>query len=199
MKKRIGVIIAVFLVLPVLLFAKIGVGIGTGKIVYPDPMKPGAIYTLPSIAVLNNGDETAIYGMSVSQLKDQPQIVPNYEWFAFGEDKFVLQPNEAKNISVKLSLPLKVKPGDYFCYLVAQPVQASTPGSATIGVAAAAKLYFTVMPSNVFQAVYYRVSTLIYRGAPWTYIVFGVIALAVLIKVLGQFISFDIGIKRKKR
>jgi hypothetical protein len=150
------------------------------------------------MSVINNGDETATYGIKVEYKSKPDRLVPGRDWFTFSPDKFVIEPGKAQMVNVKMTVPIKAVPGDYFCFLSAFPIQGSTPGSTAVGIAVASKLFFTIAPSNIFVGIYYRVASLIVRYAPWTYIVFGVIILAIFLKFVGRFISVDIGIKKKK-
>jgi hypothetical protein len=136
--------------------------------------------------------------MYINWLQDQKQLKPDRSWIEFSPQEFTMSPGKGQAVDVKMSLPLKVVPGDYFAYLVAKPIKGAAPGEVGIGVAAASKLYFTVKPANIFQGVYYRLASLLVRGAPWTYIVIGVIILAIFLKFVGRFISVDIGIRKKK-
>lgn len=70
-KKAFGIFIGIVLLLPILALARIGVGVGIGKIVVDQPLKPGLIYTLPSLPVLNTGDEPAEYGVSIEYHEGQ--------------------------------------------------------------------------------------------------------------------------------
>ena len=179
-------------------FATVGVGVGSGKITVNDLLKPGTIYELPSIPVLNTGDETANYGVSIEYNEVQPQMKPASEWFHFTPEKFSLEPGKSQIVKINLAVPVKAIPGEYFAYLEAHPVKADIAGVTTIGVAAASKLYFTVSPANFIEGLYYRTKSLIVRGAPYTYIGFGLIGLWLLVKIFRKFFNFKIAIAVKK-
>ena len=91
---------------------------------------------------------------------------------------------------------MKVKPGDYFCYLEAHPIIKARPGT-TIGVAAATKTYFTVAPANIWQAIYYKTSSYFAMNAPWSYIVLAVVITAIFLAIIRRFFSFKINIRKK--
>ena len=137
-------------------FGSIGVGVGVGKIQMGEPLQAGGIYNLSAVPVLNTGDEPAQYEMSVEYQENVPQMRPVREWFNFEPQSFYLEPGKVQIVKVTLTLPAKVQPGDYFAYLEAHPVAKSVAGQTSVGVAAAAKLYFTVAPSNIFSGIYYR-------------------------------------------
>ena len=46
-------------------------------------------------------------------------------------------------------VPVKTKPGEYFAFLESGPVAEGGPGTSG-GVAVATKLYFTVVPANLW-------------------------------------------------
>lgn len=170
-----------FLFVPIIVFGRIGVGVGLGKIQVDKPLKAGGIYDLPALPVLNTGDEPGEYGVSIEYHEGVPQIRPAREWFRFEPQSFHLEPGQVQNVKVILTLPTKVQPGDYFAYLEGHPVKKSVAGQTSIGVAAAAKLYFTVAPANIFQGIYYRFISLYSRYHPWDTIVLAIIFAAILI------------------
>lgn len=168
MKKIIFLLALVFLLAPSLASARLGVGVGTGKIVVEDELKPGTIYTLPSLTVLNTGDEEADYEAAITYHQDQPELEPPEEWFSFSPQKFFLEPGQAQEVKIKLNLPVRAQPGEYFAYLEGHPLKKAEKGQTSIGVAAAAKLYFTVVPANLVLGVYYRALSFWQTYSPWT-------------------------------
>lgn len=190
-------LLAIFLSVPNGVMARIGVGVGTGKIQVDEKLKPGIIYNLPDLAVINTGDEASDYEVSVSFQQDQPQVMPEQSWFVFTPEKFYLQPGEVKNVSVRLDLPLKVNPGEYFAYLEAQPLKKVEKGKTSIGVAAAAKLYFTIVPANIFQGIYYKVISFFKVYAPWPERVLWVLLFAAAFVIAKKYLKINIGIKKE--
>lgn len=190
----LSIIISSLIAFPVL--AGVGVGINLGKIEIDESLKPGGIYNFPNIGVINTGDEPGEYELAVTYHQDQPQLRPAQEWFSFSPSSFNLEPGQSQSVAVKLSLPIKVRPGDYFAYLEAHPIVKAGPGT-TIGVAAATKTYFTIIPANIWQAILWRVSTLFAVYAPWTYVVLAIVAGAAIITIFRRFFAFQIGIRRK--
>lgn len=206
MKKIIILIIffVIVLIFPAAIFSKVGVGIGTGKIRMSD-LKAGGIYEVSPLSIVNTGDEVSDYQMGVAYNTNQPEMWPEKSWFKFTPGKFTLQPGAGQIVQVKLNLPVKMKPGDYFAYLEAKPVPKPTLASggnvARVGVAAASKFYFSVIPSNIWQAIIYRFSTLLKNYAPWSYIISIVIisacvfaAITILFK---KYFHFQINISKK--
>ena len=201
MYKYLIAIVGGALALPMVVLASVGVGVGTGMIDVPEAMKAGLIYDLPSFAVIKTGDEGSDYGVSVEYNTTQPQKMPSREWFSFSPSTFYLEPGKAQLVQVRLTLPIKgAEPGDYFAYLEGHPAKrASAPGEATIGIAAATKLYFKVAPANFFAGIYYRLVSLYKLHYPWSLIIICVAAVIILAAVLRRFVSFNIGISVKKK
>jgi len=54
---RIAFFISLFIIFPYVGLANVGVGVGLGKIQIDELLKSGGIYKLPSIPVINTGDE----------------------------------------------------------------------------------------------------------------------------------------------
>lgn len=180
--------------------AKMGVGIGTGKIYVDQSLKPGLIYTLPPLVVINTGDEASDYSVTAQSRENQEQLKTAKEWFSFEPETFHLDPNQSQVVTIRLTLPVKgVKPGDYFAFLQAFPVQKTDVVGASVNIAAAAKLYFTVVPTNFFAGIYYRLISLMALYNPWSYVVLFTILAVILIMILRRFISFNIGINLKKK
>jgi len=202
MKKRILFCSAIIFLItltsfPLFSFAKLGVGVGAGKITVDKPLKAGIIYALPNLPVINTGDQLTSYGVSVEYLERIPELRPAREWFVFNPSIFELKPGEVKNVAISLNIPLKVKPGNYFAFLEAHPIVNEQTGITQVGIAAAAKLYFIISPANVFQGIYYRISSLVIKYSPWSYIIPLIIVLAVILSVLRKFIKIDVKFNKK--
>ena len=136
---------------------RVGVGIGTGKIQISEMVLPGKQYELTSISVINTGTVPAEYHTTITYHEQQSEKQPLLEWFSFSPDTYYLEPGQSQLVKVSMNMPLSVEPGDYFAYVEAQPTEkVENGGGAVIGVAAAARLYFTVKPSNILMAAYYR-------------------------------------------
>ncbi|PWB38912.1 MAG: hypothetical protein C3F02_01480 [Parcubacteria group bacterium] len=198
MKKLILFALAVALAIPLLVSAKIGVGIGTGKIVVDQQLKAGLIYNIPNLVVINTGDEPSDYSVGTQRVEGQKEFIPAADWFSFEPDIFYLEPGQTQIVKIKLTLPIRgAKPGDYFSFVQAYPVKKEMPKGTSVGVAAAAKLYFSVSPANFFQGIYYRLASLIVLTAPWSYIVFVLLAIATLGVLIQKNIKFKVSIGRK--
>jgi len=186
------------MVVPVGTTAKLGVGVGAGKIEFDEPLKMGGIYTFPPLTVINTGDEATDYGAGIDFKEDQPRMSPSKEWFVFTPDFFRLEPGQSQVVQVHANIPIKAIPGDYFAYLEGHPVRNSqSVGGAVIGISAATKMYFTIAPANIFQAIYYRLSSIIKNNAPWSYVFLIIAAMSVVVVLFKRHFSFNIGISRK--
>lgn len=191
----------VLLLCPFLFFsktalAKIGVGVGSGKIQIGDKLKPGEIYRLPSLNVLNTGDEDSDYEVSISYHNDMPQLRPKQDWFIFSPREFYLKPGEVKVVEITLNLPLKMEPGDYFSYIEAHPAKKTESGKTSIGVAAATKLYFTVIPASFLQGIYYKIVSFWKIYSPWTNRIAFSLVLIIAAFVFKRFFNFQVNLKK---
>ncbi len=172
---------------------------GTGKIQVDELLKPGLIYALPPFTVFNSGDEPSEYGVGIQFHEDQPEMRPLKEWFSFEPSQFHLEPGQSQVVQIKLTLPVKgVNPGDYFAFLQGFPVKKTTAGGTSIGVAAAAKLYFTVAPANFFTGAYYRIVSFFALYSPWSWVVLGAVLAVVIVTLFKKHFAFQIGISRKQ-
>lgn len=199
---RIFALLAVAIILPSVAWARIGVGVGAGKVNVSEKLRPGGIYDLPTIPVLNTGDEPSDYKFTLEYHEGQEGredmgLKPDANWFNFTPQTFRLEPGKAQAVKVTLTIPTKVRPGKYFAYLEAQPTSNDTKnGNASIGIAAASKLWFTVAPSNIFLGIYYRFISLYVRYHPWDTIVLSVLAFAGLIFWLSKKVKLQIVTKK---
>ena len=177
--------------------ARIGVGVGAGKMEIDKPLRSGGIYELPILPVLNTGDEPSDYSVDVEYRDSQSDMKPEGNWFQFEPTTFYLEPGQVNNVKVTLTLPLKTTPGKYFAFLTAEPAKRSAGnGITSVGVAAASKLYFEVAPSNFFQGLYYRTLSLYRTYSLIINIVLGLAILIVVLKVLKKYIHLEIGIRK---
>src|SRR3989338_4663466 len=205
MKKAVILILGfllfvVFLTGPVLVLAKIGVGVEIGKIQVDQPLKNGLIYTLPTFVLVNTGDEPSEYGIQIVYHENQKEMRPAKEWFKFKPSQFHLEPGQSQLVQIKLTLPVMgAKPGDYFAFLQGRPLQKTESGMTSVGIAAATKLYFTVAPANIFVGIYYRLDSLYKLYSPWSYVISAIVIAALLVVILRRFFSFNIGFSRRKK
>lgn len=176
--------------------AKVGVGMGAGEIRVDEPVKLGGIYELPSVRIFNTGDEVTTYGMGIAFHQDHHELRPAKEWFSFNPATFTISPGESQEVSVTMIIPLKAEPGDYFAFVESGPVPTNAPGTA-VGVAVATKLYFTLVPANIFQAISFRISSFFETYSPWSWGALGFIMLVVLFMIVRRFFSFNIAVRKQ--
>lgn len=178
------------------LFAKVGVGMGAGEIQVTEDIKPGGIYSLPSLRVFNTGDETTTYGMNVAYHQDNPQLRPERSWFSFTPATFTIEPGESQEVQVAMVVPVKTDPGEYFSFLESGPVSDGAAGT-SVGVAVATKLYFTVVHANLWNASLYRISSFFASNAPWSWVGLGILSIVVIAFTFARFFSFNISLRRR--
>lgn len=180
--------------------SNLGVGIGTGKISINEKLKNGMTYKFPDLVVINTGEIKSFYTVEVAYNSEQKELLPPAEWFTFTPEKFELSPGDSQKVEVRLKLPIdKVVPGDYFAYLEAKPIIEDKPGVSSVGIAAAAKLTFTIAPSNFVEGIYYTLKYVFDEYQPWSTVVVSAVGLVLLKVILSRFISIDLNIKPKKK
>lgn len=178
------------------LAGRAGVGVNVGRIKVEETLKPGGIYQLPSVGVINTGEEKGEYHFSVVFLENQKALRPSPEWFKFSPPSFPLTGGQLKTVGISLTLPVSTRPGEYFAYLEAQPFFEKQPGT-TFGIAASTELYFKVAPANLWQGLFWRLSFWLEQLSPWGYVVLLVVALALLVSLFKRFFQLQINIKKK--
>lgn len=178
-------------------YAKVGVGMGAGEIRLTEDVKPGGIYTLPSLRVFNTGDEVTTYGMGVAYHQEHLELRPQKAWFSFSPATFTLEPEKSQEVLITMTIPVKAEPGDYFAFIESGPVPSNAPGT-SVGVAVGTRLFLTVVPANIFQAITYRTSSFFSTYSPWTYIGLGIVLFIILILLFRKFFSFNIGVRNKR-
>lgn len=175
--------------------AKIGVGVDLAKIAVNKPLMPGGIYRLPSVTVINTGDEVHDYTLEVTYHYKQPQLMPPGSWFIFTPETFELNPGRTQVVDIRMRVPVSARPGDYFAYVEAHPI--AKKKGVTIGVAAATRLYFSVKPANILSAIWWRIVTFLSITAPFSYIV--LITIVVVVGILSFLKYFRISLSVKRR
>lgn len=191
----LSLLLSVFL-LPAVATASIGVGVGTGKIEIKETLKSGGIYKLSPLLVTNTGTEQADYTVSTTLNEKQSQLKPDPRWFSFTPNTFTLSPGGRQMVTPTINLPLKTAPGNYFAYLEAHPAQTVKQGTAVVGVAAATKLSFKVVPSNLFFAMYFRLINLYKEFAPLSYVFTALIILLPVVLLIKKFVHIELGSKK---
>lgn len=197
MRKWLFIAVLLGLFLPCVSLARIGVGVGTGKVTIEEPMKAGGIYDIPSVIVFNTGDEPSGYFMDLLYDGSWTGLVPDKSWFTYEPKEIQLDPGKGGEMKIKMKFPLRVEPGEYFAFLAAHPAAKAQGGGTQIGVAAAAKLSFTVEPASWFQGVLFRLMNLVRIYKTWIYIFLGTVVVIVTILAIRKFVHIEIGMKKK--
>lgn len=161
----VTILVGVVMLLPHSVHAQVeqgvvGVGVGSGKITVDESLYSGKLYTLPPLSVVNTGTVPSKYTVAISYHEQQEELRPDANWFNFAPREFSLQPGEVRTVEVVVTIPLKVEPGNYFAYLEASPLKGDESSDTHVGIAAAAKLYFSVEQTSFLYAVYYRLLSL---------------------------------------
>jgi hypothetical protein len=189
--------LAIFLLFGSASFANAGVGVMPGIIKVDQPLKPGGQYRLSSLQVVNTGNESTDYLVGVTTLGKQSELQPPEDFILFDpSEPFKLDAGANKVISISLSLPVNAKPGDYLAYIEAHPVS-NASGGTSIGVSAATKLYFTIVPTSTVAAIMNSISNFLDREAPWSYVIPGAIVLGFLVYYMSRKLKFELKLTRK--
>ena len=200
MRMRNSVLVALALLLgwamaPQAGHADRGVGVSSGNIIVHDKLAPGRTYNLPTISVINTGDEPGRYEVVLSYLDGQKELRIPKEWVRFSPQSFHLEAQESQPIGITVSIPLRARPGDYFAFIEAHPVVEQT--GVTIGIAAATRLSFTVRPANLASAIVNRVRSFFETYSPWGYVGLGLLGGVIAILVARRFIRIRLTVGRR--
>ena len=184
--KVLGVLLLLFALLSVRIsHADRGVGINVSRISIADSLAQGGGYNLPAFAVINTGDEATEYELLMITVANQIQLRPDLDWLEFQPRRFWLSPGELQHVSTKLVVPSGADTGDYYAQILAQPVREGS--GATIGIAAATQLTFTVEPSSWLAAQRLRISRFLRDIEPWSYVVEGLFLAGGLIYLAARY------------
>jgi hypothetical protein len=176
--------------------ASVGVGVDTGKIELNEALVPGGVYRLPAIGVVNTGDELTQYRVNITFMDNQSELKPETGWFTFSPDAFTLEKANSLRVSTTLRVPVNAPAGKYFALIEASPA-VKPGGTATVGVAAAAKLSFNIREANLAMAVIHRTGDFFRDSSPYIYFALGVIAAIILIIVFRRHFRFSLKVEKK--
>ncbi|MCH7837979.1 MAG: hypothetical protein IIC26_05660 [Chloroflexi bacterium] len=177
--------------------ADVGVGVNLGKIDIDDKLSPGGRYNLPTLGVINTGDEPGDYEVVISYFADQEEERPPEDWFEFEPQRFFLEAGESQQVNIRIVLPRGADPDDYFALIEAHPI-ATGEGGVSIGVAAATKLTFTVKPSNLFAAWRLQVRNFFEDGAPWSYVIPASLLALFVLYLLRRYFRLQLRFERRR-
>ena len=117
----------------------------------------------------------------------------------FSPQKFHLKPGDVKTVQIKLNLPISMEPGKYFAYLEGHPSKKAQTSNTSVGVAAAAKLYFSVEQANLAYGIYYKIISFWNVYAPWPQRISIVLAAILVILLFKKFFNIEINVKKPKK
>jgi uncharacterized protein YaiE (UPF0345 family) len=132
------------LAFPAVAAASIGVGIQVGPVRLAGIAHAGQTYDLPPVYVVNTGTQDETVRLDVKRLSKGDGFDVPKSWFQPTRTDVHLDANQSTTIDVKLVVPADARPGRYFSDVVAHGSASIEAGQATLGVAAATKLQFTV-------------------------------------------------------
>ena len=177
--------------------ADVGVGVNLGKIDIDDKLSPGGRYNLPTLGVINTGDEPGDYEVVISYFADQEEEQPPEDWFEFEPQRFFLEAGESQQVNIRIVLPSGADPDDYFALIEAHPV-VGEEGGVSIGVAAATKLTFAVKPSSQFAAWRLQVQNFFEDGAPWSYVIPSSLLALLVLYLLRRYFRLQLRFERRR-
>jgi hypothetical protein len=135
---------AVLVSMPVAASASIGVGIQAGPVRLGSVAQPGRTYDLPPVYVVDTGTEPESVRLVVKRLSHGAGRDVPPSWIQPGGSDVKLAAHQSARIPVKLVVPSDAKPGAYLSDVVVHGSAGLDTGQATLAVAAATKLQFTV-------------------------------------------------------
>jgi hypothetical protein len=141
--------------------------------------------------VVNTGTQPVQYEVVLAPVTKQDQLQPTADFISITPKAFSLDPGANQVISAYLNIPFGAEPGDYLAYIEAHPTLQNQSGT-NIGVAAAAKLYFTVSPASTFKSITNSAAGFFQRNAPVSYIVPGVIVLGIIIFIISRRVKLEV-------
>jgi hypothetical protein len=130
--------------LPNVVLAAVGTGIGASPIALAGDARPGHTYRLPSVYVVNTGDQPATYLLKVQRLVPGPGRSVPAGWVLIARDSLALRPAESATVALVLRVPAGAAVGAYESDIVAAAFAVGVAGGTSIGAAAATRLSFTV-------------------------------------------------------
>jgi hypothetical protein len=181
-----GVVLCVLAAGALPVAASVGVGVDLAEIKVDEPLKPGKVYQLPAVGILNTGDEAGTYQVAITYMSDQPELAPPADWFQFDPQSFALEPQTSTKVAVSIHVPGNAEPGDYFALIEAHPV-VEGGGGAAIGIAAATKLRFSVKKADSFFQ----------KAAIYLYIALGIVAAVAVILLVIRFFPFRFKLEKR--
>jgi hypothetical protein len=167
-----------------------GVALDVGTVRVGNDLSRGGRYSLPPLGVSNPGDETTTYEMGIDFIENQSGRRPSDGWFSFEPARFSVEPGATVRVRIQLDVPPGARPADYEALVVASIVT-EDEGTA-LGGAAAARLDFTIKPSNWFEAWLLRARYWLTDNAPWSYLLPSALGVFLVFWLVRRRFSFSI-------
>ena len=176
--------------------ARIGVGVGLGRMQLGEVLSPGGVYKLPKLPVINTGLVSGTFQVR-ADLVAGPVIVNKESvsgWVRFSPVQFDLDEGQSRLVKTELTLPFDTPPGEYLVYLEASIVRNSGM-AVSFSPAAATKLYFSVRPSSVLGAYRARFLTFVETN-PVIYLILAVLLIIEASLILRRHWRFKVEVRK---
>jgi hypothetical protein len=162
-------------------------GVDLAEIRVDETLRPGEVYQLPSVGVLNTGDQAGSYEATIAHVGGQAELAPSADWFLFEPQSFDLEPGTSTRVAIGLHLPVGAREGDYSVLIEVHPVIGA--GGATVrGEGAATKLHFSVKQTD--GGFFERMALHVYVGL-------GLLATVMLAWLIRRFFPFRLTLERR--
>ena len=172
-----------------------GVGVSLGRIQVEDRLVRGGTYNLPSLGVINTGNEAGEYEIAIGYVDGRNDSRPPAQWFNIQPSRFFLEAGQQQNVRISLMLPTSSKPGDYFALIEAHPV--SQGEGVRSGAAAATTLLFSVKPSGWLEVQRLRLNRWLDDTQPWSTVLPAAGAVVVLSTLLWRRFRIRLHVERR--
>jgi hypothetical protein len=139
----------VLLAIPATAQASIGVGIQAGPVRLGAAAHPGGSYALPPVYVVNTGTQPEALTVRIERVSSGPGRPVPASWVHASGSAVRLSHNQGTRIPLQLVLPATAPPGQYLTDVVVRGSASVSDGGANLGVAAATKLQFRIVPGVV--------------------------------------------------
>jgi hypothetical protein len=164
-----------------------GTGVDLAEIRVDEALRPGEVYQLPAVGILNNGDQAGSYEATIARAGGQAELAPSADWFQFEPRSFDLEPGASTRVAVGLHLPVGAGEGNYSVLIEVRPVIGG--GGATVrGEGAATRLHFSVKKTD--GGFFDRMALHVYVGS-------GLVATVMLAWLTRRFLPFRLTLERR--
>jgi hypothetical protein len=134
------------LAVPMPASASVGVGIQAGPVLMAEAAHPGGSYQLPPVYVVNTGTQQEAITVRIERISAGNGRTIPASWIRETGLPLTLSPHQSARIPLQLVLPATAKPGRYFSDVLVKGSAGLAVGAASLRVAAATDLKFTVAP-----------------------------------------------------